>query len=290
MEEPFSSSPKTDSDTKFQIEQNVEGDRNQTIGQVLGGMVVYGTVIYNNSPSEVTHEVLAEVTHEALFDNWQQLKDWLNGSRSSLSLQRRLDEAVVFWQDHGRQDGNLWRSPGLDLLREFKDDMSPEQLKFFNASINAEKYQRNILGGVGVIFLLIISGSFLGINMQAQEANRQKQLAESQAKIAKSQAQKADFQRQLADVELTASSTALFLLCRICNIVFCSYWATLTQSILLLRGNSLISLYFARTMRLRVLRLRPRSNRASGLAAPRRSIGRDRIDRPLGQSSFRHPL
>jgi AAA ATPase domain len=33
------------------FEQNVEGDRNQTIGQVLGGMVVYGTVIYNNPPA-----------------------------------------------------------------------------------------------------------------------------------------------------------------------------------------------------------------------------------------------
>jgi predicted AAA+ superfamily ATPase len=35
---------------KDSFEQNVEGDRNQTIGQVLGGMVVYGTVIYNNPP------------------------------------------------------------------------------------------------------------------------------------------------------------------------------------------------------------------------------------------------
>jgi AAA ATPase domain len=34
------------------IEQNIKGDRNQTIGQVLGGMVVYGTVIYNNPPAE----------------------------------------------------------------------------------------------------------------------------------------------------------------------------------------------------------------------------------------------
>jgi hypothetical protein len=35
-----------------QIEQNIKGDHNQTIGQVLGGMVVYGTVIYNDSPAE----------------------------------------------------------------------------------------------------------------------------------------------------------------------------------------------------------------------------------------------
>jgi hypothetical protein len=37
---------------KSRIEQNIKGDRNQTIGQVLDGMVVYGTVIYNNPPAE----------------------------------------------------------------------------------------------------------------------------------------------------------------------------------------------------------------------------------------------
>jgi hypothetical protein len=36
-----------------QINQNIEGDRNQTIGQILGGMVFYGTVIYNNPLAEV---------------------------------------------------------------------------------------------------------------------------------------------------------------------------------------------------------------------------------------------
>jgi hypothetical protein len=52
MEEPSSSSPNIDSEPKLQSKQNVKGDRNQTIGQVLGGMVVYGTVIYNNPPAE----------------------------------------------------------------------------------------------------------------------------------------------------------------------------------------------------------------------------------------------
>jgi hypothetical protein len=53
MEEPSHSSPNTDSDQKLQIEQNVGGDQNQTIGQILGGMVFYGTVIYNNPLAEV---------------------------------------------------------------------------------------------------------------------------------------------------------------------------------------------------------------------------------------------
>jgi WD40 repeat protein len=88
----------------------------------------------------------AEVTHEALFDNWQQLKDWLDGSRSDLLFQRRLDDAVVVWQDNRRPDGNLWRSPDLDLLRRYQqragDDMTPLQVEFFNAADRPEVAQK----------------------------------------------------------------------------------------------------------------------------------------------------
>lgn len=48
--------PNQDSDP--QIWQDVKGDRNQTIGQVLGGMVVYGQVIYNNLPLPQIHLLL----------------------------------------------------------------------------------------------------------------------------------------------------------------------------------------------------------------------------------------
>jgi AAA ATPase domain len=58
-----------------------------------------------------------EVTHEALFEHWQQLKSWLDKSRSDLRFQRRLDEAAMVWQGNERPEGNLWRSPDLDLLR-----------------------------------------------------------------------------------------------------------------------------------------------------------------------------
>ncbi len=87
-----------------------------------------------------------EVTYEALFNHWQQMKDWLDGSRSDLRFQRRLDEAAMVWQGHGQPKGNLWRSPDLDLLRSYyersRDDMTPLQLEFFNVSINEEKAQK----------------------------------------------------------------------------------------------------------------------------------------------------
>ncbi len=91
-------------------------------------------------------EETAEVTHEALFDNWQQLKDWLDGGRSDLRFQRRLDDAVMVWQDNERPEGNLWRSPDLDLLRRYQeragDDLTQDQLEFLQASEAADNQRQ----------------------------------------------------------------------------------------------------------------------------------------------------
>jgi TIR domain len=87
-----------------------------------------------------------EVTHEALFDNWPQLKNWLNDSRNDLRFQRRLDDAVMVWQENGRPEGNLWRSPDLDLLKSFDKnsniDMTSMQKKFLKSSIQSAKWKK----------------------------------------------------------------------------------------------------------------------------------------------------
>jgi hypothetical protein len=84
----------------------------------------------------------AEVTHEALFEHWQQLKIWLDKSRSDLQFQRRLDEAAMIWQQNGQPEGSLWRSPDLKLLQQFhersSEDMTPQQISFFKAAVAAE--------------------------------------------------------------------------------------------------------------------------------------------------------
>ena len=85
----------------------------------------------------------AEVTHEALFKHWQKLQQWVDSSRSDIRFQRRLDEAARYWDDYVRPDGNLWRSPDLDLLRRYQqragDSMTPLQVEFFVASRNLEQ-------------------------------------------------------------------------------------------------------------------------------------------------------
>ncbi|AFY92469.1 WD40 repeat domain-containing protein [Chamaesiphon minutus] len=119
----------------------------------------------------------AEVTHEALFDNWQQLKDWLDGSRSDLQFQRRLDEAVMVWQNNGRPEGNLWRSPDLDLLRRYQhragDDLTPLQLEFFQAADRSQCEQKRFWGFIKLstlLSLVLTTSTTILLGLQLRQA------------------------------------------------------------------------------------------------------------------------
>ena len=115
------------------------GDQQEQVMKVITRFSDSGTRLITLADNAGT--ITAEVTHESLIDNWQQMKAWLNESRGDLRFQRRLDEAAIIWNENGRPDGNLWRSPDLDLLRQYHecavDDMTPLQIEFFNHSINA---------------------------------------------------------------------------------------------------------------------------------------------------------
>lgn len=88
-------------------------------------------------------QATAEVTHEALFEHWQQLRTWLNENREHLRFQRRVDAAARHWETRGRPTGLLWRPPDLadlrDYQRAFAADMTALQLEFYAASKGAEK-------------------------------------------------------------------------------------------------------------------------------------------------------
>ncbi|MBD2255300.1 NACHT and WD repeat domain-containing protein [Nostoc parmelioides] len=115
------------------------GEQQEQVMKVIARFSDSGTRLITLADNAGT--ITAEVTHESLIDNWQQMRLWLNESRGDLRFQRRLDEAAIIWNENGRPDGNLWRSPDLDLLRQYHeradDDMTPLQIEFFNHSIHA---------------------------------------------------------------------------------------------------------------------------------------------------------
>jgi WD40 repeat protein len=138
------------------------------------------------------NEETAEVTHEALFDHWLLLNDWLDSSRSDIRFQRRLDEAAVHWDEHSRPEGNLWRPPDLDLLRRYHqragDEMTSLQVEFFQASERSEnnrQRQRQMRFASLVAGLVVTTSSTFLALVQLQRAQRQR--AEQLAAIAKEQ-------------------------------------------------------------------------------------------------------
>ncbi|MEL7071585.1 MAG: hypothetical protein AAGN15_23455 [Cyanobacteria bacterium J06581_3] len=139
--------------------------------------------------SEASKET-AEVTHEALFDHWQLLNDWLDSSREDIRFQRRLEEDAVYWDEQGRPNGLLWRSPDLDLLRKFEKksqgEMSSLSCEFFEASDTAEKREKRLkrLGVTGLAAGLLISTtlSLFATYKVHQAARRQMELYEARAR------------------------------------------------------------------------------------------------------------
>ena len=112
--------------------------------------------------------VTVEVTHEALFRHWGLFKAWLNESRDDLRLQQRLKEAVKNWNEQGRPEGSLWRSPDLDRLCQFQKDvdmkrtvlqMTSLEKKFTQASQGAERKRRYLRW--------LVIGSLLGLSVLA---------------------------------------------------------------------------------------------------------------------------
>ena len=111
---------------------------------------------------------IAEITHEALFEHWQLLNDWLDSSRDDIRFQRRLESTAQYWNEEDRPDGLLWRPPDLDLLRDFyqraAQEMTPLEIAFWQSSNQAEQHRKRnkrLLTG-GLLFALILTSSLAG--------------------------------------------------------------------------------------------------------------------------------
>ena len=115
-----------------------------------------------DSTAETAVATTAEVTHEALFEHWQPLNEWLDESREDLRFQRRLEEAAEHWDQQKRPGGLLWRRPDLDLLRDYhrrvQSEMTALQIEFYRSSVWAQKRQKSLVLVSMVLFGLVAAG------------------------------------------------------------------------------------------------------------------------------------
>lgn len=141
----------------------------------------------------------AEVTHEALLDDWSLLREWLAVSRDDVRFHRRLAEAAEHWDKQDRPHGLLWRPPDLDLLRKFHlragTDMTSTQTAFFAAS--KQQYQRTrTLRQAVIMVLAVLTIAAVGFGTYAEY---QRRVAEEARREAVDARVDAEIMRDLAE-------------------------------------------------------------------------------------------
>jgi len=125
-------------------------------------------------------ETAAEVTHEALFDHWLELRKWIDEGRADRRLHDRATEAARLWDAAKRPLGPLWRRPDLDLLQAYGARKPEELSPLLGAFLNASKAQQGRetavrWGSVLAVFLAMVVASAIYIGKERQRTNEARQ-------------------------------------------------------------------------------------------------------------------
>ncbi|MCP5086437.1 MAG: hypothetical protein GY952_06515 [Rhodobacteraceae bacterium] len=120
----------------------------------------------------------AEVTHEALLEHWETLREWLDANREDLRFHRHLAADADYWASQDNAEGLLWRSPDLDLLRQYQvragADMTPLQVEFFEASKRKEQHSKRVrrIAVTALVVLTVIATGAAGVALWAYQQSQ----------------------------------------------------------------------------------------------------------------------
>src|SRR5262245_41445388 len=142
----------------------------------------YRLLTFDRDP--VTREPTVEVAHEALIRSWARLRQWLDSSRESLRVQRRLATAAADWVAAGRDASFLAAGARLAQFEGLAYSglaLNQEELAYLDASVAARENQRT-----------------------QEELARQHELEQAQA-LAEEQQRRAEVERQRAEEQTRTS-------------------------------------------------------------------------------------
>jgi hypothetical protein len=88
-------------------------------------------------------DVFVEVAHEALIQNWPQLRKWMDVDRAGLRTRTRLSEATRDWKSSGRDSGYLYTGARLLVAKEWADshpgEPNSDEAEFLRCGLEAQK-------------------------------------------------------------------------------------------------------------------------------------------------------
>jgi uncharacterized protein YjbI with pentapeptide repeats len=129
---------------------------------VIGRFSASGARLLTLSSTEGKEVV--EVTHEALFEHWQQLKIWLDGQRERIRQQRRINALAEEWSKRSKRQGYLLQGRQLDDARDFHKQcgdtlpLSKLAMELIRRSIRQRWVNRAMVASLAVIPLLAVEG------------------------------------------------------------------------------------------------------------------------------------
>jgi len=133
----------------------------------------------------VTRTPTVEVAHEALLNEWRQLREWLDESRADIRMQRVLGNAASEWQGADRDPGYLLRGSRLNQFEAWAEG-SPVALTL---------YERSYLD----------TSIADRLDREGEEAERQHRELENARKLAETERARAEAEMQRAEEQTQAA-------------------------------------------------------------------------------------
>ncbi len=94
-----------------------------------------------------TRRPTVEIAHEAILNEWSQLRTWLDVGLTDIRMQRILSNATLDWNQSGQDPSFLLRGSRLDQFAAWADEskisLVPDEREFLNASIEHRRHQQD---------------------------------------------------------------------------------------------------------------------------------------------------
>ncbi|MEU3601563.1 hypothetical protein ABZ714_22995 [Streptomyces sp. NPDC006798] len=143
-----------------------------------------------------------DLAHEALITSWPRLRRWIDEERHRLTVQRRLTQAALAWEELGRDEGALYRGSRLSAVRDWagrgasRAGLTVSERDFLDASVALEDAEhtavirrtrrlRLLSTGLALLLCLTVGVSVIALE-QRHDALLQRQLTLSRQLAAQS--------------------------------------------------------------------------------------------------------
>jgi len=131
-------------------------ERQETVHKLVQHLADVRLLVTDRDPDSGAETV--EIIHDALIQEWGQLRHWLSEQREFFLWRQRLDERLQEWQI-SQDSGSLLRGATLaetqDWLEKRSDDLNPSEQAYIQKSIQAQKRMRGFQLVAGVIVLIL---------------------------------------------------------------------------------------------------------------------------------------